>query len=116
MIGQIHRINVYSALDDYTEPVNASPLRCRVTHNTLNTQLQNLNTRERQEQLAGRRLQYPANFPMPDNARIAWLNDPTSEGYVTFWNVQEETESAWHSIGGPVLINTCQLEKINALH
>jgi hypothetical protein len=114
MLGQVHRINVYTSADDYTAPFNAEPLKCRVVHNTLNTRLQTLPVRERTEMLAGRRLQYPRDFDMPDNARVEWLNDPTAEGNSTFWSVIEETEAAWHTIGGRVLVNTCQLEKIDA--
>lgn len=112
MPGQIHRINIYTQGDDYTTPV-VSNLKVRVTHNTLNTQLQNLPVRERTAYLAGRRLQYPFDWDMPDGARVKWLGDPTAGGHDTFWNVVEETESAWHGPSGTVVVNTCQLEKID---
>lgn len=114
MPGQIHRCNIYFADDDYTVP-RVTNLKVRFTHNTLNTQLQNLNMRERAENLAGRRLQYPADWDMPDNARVEWIGDPTANGANTFWNVEEETESAWHGPGGRVIVNTCQLVKISAV-
>lgn len=113
MIGQIHRCNIYTADDDYTVPF-LSDVRCRFTHNTLNTQLQAMNARERAEMLAGRRLQYPADVDMPDAARVEWIADPTAEGNNTMWNVVEETESAWHGINGEVIVNTCQLMKIDS--
>lgn len=114
MPGQIHRCNVYSQDDDYATPI-ATNLKCRFTHNSLNTQLQTLNTRERAQLLAGRRLQYPADFDMPDNARVEWIADPTAEGNNSMWNVVEETEAAWHGPGGKAVVNTCQLEKVNAV-
>jgi hypothetical protein len=114
MLGQIHRCNVYTADDDYAAPFNSTPLKCRFTHNTLNTQLQNMNVRERAEAIAGRRLQYPATFDMPDNARVEWIDDPTAEGNNTFWNVVEETESMWHGVNGANVVHTCQLVKVGA--
>lgn len=105
---------MYTDIDDFQTPT-VSNLKCRFTHNTLNTQLQNLTVREREAMLAGRRLQYPADYHMPDNARVVWLSDPTA-GANTFWNVVEETQSAWHGINGKVLVNTCQLEKIDTLN
>lgn len=113
MIGQIHRCNVYFADDDYTV-ARVTNLKVRFTHNTLNTQLQNLNTRDRAENLAGRRLQYPADWNMPDNARVEWIDDPTA-GRNTLWNVEEETEAAWHGPGGNIVVNTCQLVKIDTV-
>lgn len=115
MPGQIHLINIYVESDDYTTPVVVN-MKCRVTHNTLNTQLQTLPVRERTAMLAGRRLQYPADWDMPDGARIEWINDPTAGGNNTMWNVVEETESAWHGPTGAIICNTCQLEKINTEH
>src|SRR5262245_64725519 len=99
MLGQVHLMDVYRPQDDLYTKVNSSPLVCRFCHNTLNTQLQGLNVRERQEMLSARRLQYPAGFDMPDNARIYWLNDPTAGGAVTVWNTQEGTEAQWHGNG-----------------
>lgn len=116
MLGQVHLMNIYTSEDDYTTPWNTQgPIKCRFTHNTLNTNLQNIAIRERVEMLAGRRLQYPANLDMPDNARVEWLNDPTAEGNSTMWNVIEETEGAWHGPGGAVVVNTCQVEKIESV-
>lgn len=112
MYGQIHRCNVYVATDDYTAPIITN-LKVRFTHNTLNTQLQNIAVNERKAMLAGRRLQYPADYDMPDNARVEWIGDPTAGGNNTLWNVVEETEAAWHGPGGNTVVNTCQLEKID---
>lgn len=103
-------MNVYVATDDYTAPV-ASNVKCRFTHNSLNTQLQALPLRERAALLAGRRLQYPADFTMPDDARVEWIGDPTSDGANTFWNVQEGTGGAWHGPNGSVVVNTVQIER-----
>jgi len=107
---------VYTATDDYATPVNDDPLPCRFTHNSLNVQLQTLPVRERNAVLAGRRLQYPANFDRPDDARVEWLNDPTAEGHNTYWTVVEETESMWHGIGGVNVVQTCQVEKVNTVY
>jgi hypothetical protein len=115
LIGQIHRCNIYTSSDDYKTPVYVN-VKCRFTHNTLNTQLQTLTQRERAALLAGRRLQYPSYVDMPDNARVEWVADPTAEGYNSMWNVVEETESAWHGPGGKVTVNTCQLEKVGTLY
>lgn len=112
MLGQIHRCNVYVATDDYAAPVITN-LKCRFTHNSLNTQLQSLPVRERTAQLAGRRLQYPADYDMPDDARVEWISDPTGDGMNTFWNVVEDTEGAWQGIRGRNVVNTVQIEKID---
>lgn len=110
MPGQIHRCNVYVEADDYTSPIITN-LKVRFTHNSLNTQLQALPQRERGVLLAGRRLQYPADFVMPDDARVAWLDDPTAGGATTFWNVQEGTGGTWHGPNGRPVVNTVQIEK-----
>lgn len=112
MLGQIHRCNIYTSADDYTTPWKTN-VKCRFTHNTLNTFGQVLNVRERNAQLAGRRLQYPKDLDMPDGARVEWIKDPTAEGSNSFWNVVEETESAWQGINGVVIVNTVQVEKIS---
>jgi hypothetical protein len=115
MPGQIHRCNIYVEADDYTTPV-ATNIKCRFTHNTLNTQLQSLPTRERTQQLAGRRLQYPTDFNMPDNARVEWIGDPTgNDSGNTLWTVVESTESMWHGPNGRPVVQTCQLERVDAV-
>ena len=113
MIGQIHRCDVYvpASNSDAWMKVNAEPLPCRFVHNTINTRLQTIPVDQRAADLAARRLQYPADFDMPDNARVYWLNDPTAEGAVTIWNVEEGTESTWHGIGGAHVVNTCQVNR-----
>lgn len=113
MLGQIHFFDVYIPSGDTWTRVNALPVRGRFCHNSLNYQMQTLSVRERAEALAGRRLQYPVDFDMPDNARVYWLNDPTSAGSVSVWNVQEGTEGTWHGIGGTPVVNTCQIERID---
>lgn len=120
MYGQIHAFDVYVPDGDrYVQlnvpPTFPSPLYGRFTHNSLNYQMQTLSMRERAELLAGRRLQYPADFDMPDNARIYWFNDPTSGDRITIWNVEEGTEGAWHGLGGTVVVNTCQVQRIDSV-
>lgn len=113
MLGQIHEFDVYIPSGDAWAKFNTtSPLRGRFVHNTINTRLQTIPVDQRQEDLAARRLQYPADFDMPDNARIYWFNDPTAEGAVTIWNVVEGTESQWHGVGGYGVVNTCQVNRI----
>lgn len=88
-------------------------MKVRFTHNSLNTQLQVLPQRERTAALAGRRLQYPGDYVMPDNARVEWLNDPDAPGDTTLWNVVEDTTGTWHGPNGFNTVKTCQLEKID---
>jgi hypothetical protein len=115
MLEQVHYFDVYVPDGDtwVKSNVASSPLVGRFCHNSLNYQMQIMNIRERAEMLAGRRLQYPPLYDMPDNARVYWLNDPTAGGGVTVWNVQEGTESAWHGMDGVVVVNTCQINRID---
>lgn len=117
MIGQIHLFDVYVPLDDSWVKFNASrsPLKGRFCHNTLSMLGQIVNVPIRAEDLAARRLQYPSDFDMPDNARVWWLNDPTAEGLSSEWVVQEGTESGWHGIGGTKVVNTCQVNRTGNL-
>lgn len=114
MYGQIHRANIFVAANDYSVAV-VTNVKVRFTHNSLNTQLQTLPQQERVAALAGRRLQYPGDYAMPDNARVEWLNDPDAPNATTLWNVVEDTTGTWHGPGGGNVVKTCQLEKIDTL-